>query len=53
MGILKGKDLMIFIKDQVIGYSTSCDLDIQSDTKEITSGTYKHLSTEGQWKKYE
>ena len=51
MGILKGNDLMLFIKDQVIGYSTSCDLAIQSDTKEITSGSYKHLSTAGQWKK--
>ena len=53
MAIIKGKDLMISVAGTLIGYATSCDLDISVDTKEISSGSYKWSTSAGQWKEFD
>lgn len=49
----KGKNLMLSVGDQIYGFATSCDIDMQVDTKEISSGSYKHSTASGQWKEYD
>lgn len=51
--VLKGKNLMVSIGGTVYGFATSCDINIDVDTKEVSTGSYKHVSVEGQWKEYE
>lgn len=50
---LKGKNLMLSIGGVIYGFATSCDISIDVDTKEISSGSYKHSTSAGQWKEYE
>ncbi len=51
--IQKGKNLMVSIGTTIYGFATSCDLSVDVDTKEISTGSYKHQSTSGQWKEYD
>lgn len=53
MGTLKGKNLMVSIKGTVYGFATSCDINVDVDTKEVSSGSWKHSSAKGNWKEYE
>ncbi len=51
--VLKGKNLMVSIDGTVYGFATSCDINIDVDTKEISAGSYKHVDVSGQWKEFE
>lgn len=49
----KGKDLMIGIAGEVLGYATDCSIDVTTDTTEVTSTKYKHKTSAGNFKEYE
>lgn len=49
----KGKNLMVKVGGTIYGFATSCDLTVDVDTKEISSGSYKHSTAAGQWKEYD
>ena len=51
--IQKGKNLMVKVGGVVYGFATSCDLSLDTDTKEVTTGSYKHSNAKGQWKEFE
>lgn len=49
----KGKDLMIGVGGEVLGYGTDCSIDVTTDTTEVTSTKYKHKASAGHFKEYE
>ena len=53
MAVLKGQNLLIQIGTKVYGYATSCDLDVNVDTKDLSPGNFKQQSLDGQWKVFE
>ena len=53
MSVQKGKNLMLSIGGTIYGFATSCDLSIDVDTKEISTGSFKHSTSAGQWKEYD
>ena len=49
----KGKNLMVSIGGTFYGFAQDCDINIDVNTKEIASGSYKFTSAKGNWNEYE